>query len=440
MKQFVPVFDTKEDLIRINKVISEKQSWDKRVLYEKYIEMYHITKEFIKEKNLILYGGTALNMALPKNLRFYDNYELPDYDFFSYDAKNHAKELADIYAAKCYKFVEVRPGIHNETYKVYVDFQPVADITDIPQRLFIDLLETSMEERPTILKKNPSLDMNIAPLSFLRLAFHIELSRPEGFIERWPKIYSRMALFYSTYPLNFEPCPDIFVPEPRTRIFELAQVALNYCKTHMLPIMGLEAIKMYLKYHGTEIEDNVIVDKGMALLEVISLDYERTVESIKLLLSSMLEKDEKLTVTHHAPLNKSELIPRHYVISLDSHNLGIMKRPLVVVYSSHACYSYKELDGINVLSIDSMLSLMYAYTFSHRDYFEVSKVKCLINMLLNLQYKHLHSKKYVWRRFDLLCYGIQPKIEDVKKQRWGSKKTFQIYRPEIKPKAPPKKI
>jgi hypothetical protein len=422
------IFDVNKDLIEIEKVIDEKQGLTKKILFEKYIAMYNVTKEYIQEKNLILYGGLALNMILPKSKRFYDEYELPDYDFFSFDSKTHAKELADKYHKLGYNYIEVKPGIHYETYKVYVDFQPVADITDIPIKLFNHLLEISLEERSTLLKNNSNIDINIAPLSFLRLAFHVELSRPDGYIERWPKIYKRMALFYNTYPLYYKQCENIFVKEPNERVQDLTKVVLNYSKIHGFPVFGLEAIKIYLNQSKIKgITENDIFDESMPRIELISTDYKQTSTNIKMLLESMINNDEKVVLKFHSALNKSELIPKHFIISLISSDN--VSRPVCIIYNSQACYSYKIIEGVNILTIDAMLSMMYASIFTARTYYNIDKIKCAINLLLNVQYKNLKSKSYIWKRFDLLCYGVQPQIEDVKRKRWNSKKTFRIYRP-----------
>ena len=48
------------------------------------IKMIKIVENFIKQKNLICYGGTAINNILPKEDQFYDkDVEIPDYDFSS---------------------------------------------------------------------------------------------------------------------------------------------------------------------------------------------------------------------------------------------------------------------------------------------------------------------------------------------------------------------
>ena len=101
------------------------------------IKIFTIVENFIKKKSLIAYGGIALNSILPKQDQFYNlDIELPDYDFFSTNALHDAKELADYYVKEGFTEVEAKPGVHHGTYKVYVNFIPVADITFLDKELF----------------------------------------------------------------------------------------------------------------------------------------------------------------------------------------------------------------------------------------------------------------------------------------------------------------
>ena len=96
-----------------------------------------IVESFLRKKFLICYGGTAINNILPKQDQFYNkDVEIPDYDFYSPNALNDAKELVDIYIQNGFQEVEAKSGQHHGTYKVYVNFIPVADITQMPKELF----------------------------------------------------------------------------------------------------------------------------------------------------------------------------------------------------------------------------------------------------------------------------------------------------------------
>ena len=99
-----------------------------------------IVEEFLRDKKLICYGGTAINNILPEKDQFYNkDLEIPDYDFFSPNALDDAKELADIYAKSGYDSIEAKSGVHHGTYKVYVNYIPVADITFLEKELFASL-------------------------------------------------------------------------------------------------------------------------------------------------------------------------------------------------------------------------------------------------------------------------------------------------------------
>ena len=123
-------------------------------------QVISILEQFLKKKKLVCYGGTAINNVLPKKDQFYDrDLEIPDYDFYSPNAMEDAKELADIYAKKGYESVEARAGMHHGTFKVFVQFIPIADITQMDSTLF-----------KSIVKEAIKIDgILYAPVNFLRL-------------------------------------------------------------------------------------------------------------------------------------------------------------------------------------------------------------------------------------------------------------------------------
>ena len=60
----------------------------KRVVNSEDIQkIINVVEDFLKTKNLICYGGTAINSILPESDKFYNkDIEIPDYDFFSFNA------------------------------------------------------------------------------------------------------------------------------------------------------------------------------------------------------------------------------------------------------------------------------------------------------------------------------------------------------------------
>ena len=123
--------DLKELQILRNAVENAEQVVGKRLAKSDIIlNIIKILEDFLKKKKLVCYGGTAINNILSPEQQFYNkDIEIPDYDFFSPHALNDATELADIYSKKGYIDVEAKAGVHTGTYKVYVNYIPIADIT-----------------------------------------------------------------------------------------------------------------------------------------------------------------------------------------------------------------------------------------------------------------------------------------------------------------------
>ena len=83
-----------------------------------------VVREFIKEKGLKLYGGQALHehLVLKDGKGLYKKDEFPDYDVFSPDAWDHAKELSKRLFEMGYSYVEAKPSILNDKQKEALEF------------------------------------------------------------------------------------------------------------------------------------------------------------------------------------------------------------------------------------------------------------------------------------------------------------------------------
>ena len=182
----VKIFQEKElEILRKAVDNAEERSAKKVIDSPDVKEIISIVEEFLQNKKLICYGGTAINNILPEQDKFYNkNLEIPDYDFFSPNAMNDAKELADIYYKRGYDEVEAKAGIHVGTFKVFVNYIPVADITFLDKKIFRILLKESIKVN----------NIYYCPANYLRMSMYLELSRPNGDVSRWEKILKRLRL------------------------------------------------------------------------------------------------------------------------------------------------------------------------------------------------------------------------------------------------------
>ena len=115
---------------------------------------------------------------------FIKDIQLPDYDFFSANPIDDSKELADIYHKNGYTDVEAKSGLHFGTFKVFVNFIPIADITFLHPEIYNSISKD-------VIKIN---GLHYAPPNFLRMSMYLELSRPDGDVSRWEKILQRLSL------------------------------------------------------------------------------------------------------------------------------------------------------------------------------------------------------------------------------------------------------
>jgi len=194
-------YDEKElEILREAVDLVEKKKGEAVTHDPKVKKIISIVEEFIANKKLVCYGGTAINNILPEDAQFYNkDLELPDYDFYSDNALDHAKELADIYYKAGYEDVEAKSGVHHGTYKVFVNFTGIADITQMEPALFKAI------SRDAVIKQG----IRYAPPDFLRMAMYLELSRPDGDVSRWEKVQKRLTLLNNHYPLKGYNCDKI---------------------------------------------------------------------------------------------------------------------------------------------------------------------------------------------------------------------------------------
>lgn len=99
--------------------------------------VYNDIKNFIIERKRIVYGGYAQNALIikkDKNKAFYKPSDLADIEFYTPDPVGDTIDMCDMLEKKKYKYIEGKEGVHNETYKIFVNFHNYCDISYMPDR------------------------------------------------------------------------------------------------------------------------------------------------------------------------------------------------------------------------------------------------------------------------------------------------------------------
>ena len=368
------------------------------------LDIFGIVRDFIKSERVLCYGGTAINAALDPKDKFYDEiYDLPDYDFFSTRAMDDARRLTDIYAKKKY-MVEAKAGQHFGTYKVFVNFLPVADITQCNRVVFEKLWK----------KKLIRDNIPYVPPDFLRWSMYLELSRPMGDISRWDKVYKRLKLLDAKYPL------------PKCTNAKAA--------THMVPrkfeSYQYDEKKLHLDLKGLLIEEGVIFFGHSAFseytymyqkkkkphavdFEVISTDIRKCEAAIDNGLSNM--GYSPIYITYREKID--EFVPMYFEVRLG-------QAVLAHVYESTSCHSYNVVMdndlkmNMRVASVETLLSFYLIFLYVDH-YNSGHRILCMAQKLTELQKKHRHETTGLLKRFAIDCHGTQKTKKDIMHQKYN---------------------
>lgn len=350
-----------------------------------------IVEDFIKSNRVMCYGGTAINNLLPKEDRFYDpEKDIPDYDFFSETPQIHAAKLADDLVAAGFKSVEVKPGVHLGTFKVFSDYIGVADISHLDKPIFEKLWKNSIEKE----------SIRYVPPNFLRMSIYLELSRPKGDVSRWKKVYSRLMLLNKHY--NVE-CPAID-----------AKMNDNYLTPEVKEDIEKLLIKETIVLLGfnASILQQKPTDKWMLPLDVLVTPEKREDTAKKFL--DIFEPRLGFKLKLKDIPQYGELIPPH--TDIDDPKSG---NTVIRIYETEACHSYhKAPSGLMIASIPTLLQFFFAILYAPEHFLEEmpeQRFLCTAQRLVEMANDNIH------RRYKLLtpitCLGKQKTLVDMRVEK-----------------------
>ena len=360
-----------------------------------------IVEIFLRKKQLICYGGTAINNILPKQDQFYNkDVEIPDYDFYSPNALNDAKELTDLYIQNGFQEVEAKSGQHHGTYKVFVNFIPVADITNIPKELFNAIKRESIRVAGIL----------YSPPNLLRMNMFLELSRPAGDISRWEKVLKRLTLLNKHYPLSAEQCYTVEFQRQMADSAFANKIYENVQHTLMdqgVVFFGGYALSMYSQYMPANLRHQL---EKIPDFDVLSEEPMLTAQIVKERLGDIGVKNVKIIKRPGV----GEVIAPHYEIKVGKDTITFIYQPL-------ACHSYNIVKDngyeVKIATIDTMLSFWLAFLYANRPYYDKDRILCMSKYLFDVQEKNRLAQKGLLKRFSIDCMGHQETVEEMRAEK-----------------------
>ena len=398
--------------------IKENELERKKIQKKRHVndKILNIVRQFIIDKKLICYGGTAINDILPKEQQFY-NYEtdIPDYDFFSPNAMEDAKELCNIFTKENVHNIESKNAFVYGTYKVFVNFVAIADITQVDKGFYEYLLKHNIQKDKVL----------YTPPEFLRMSLHQELARPLGDISRWEKVYSRLHVLNNYFPIltknklktYYEEKLDLTNIETKEAYEQLFE---HFRKKKMVFCNFDIAIRLMHKYMkiGLKFKKD--------FTDIFIMYTDNLPQAIKGLKDKSIEGLEVKKVK-----SVYKFVDNYCYLYLKGEVIGI-------IFATNSCLAYNVVKHkrreIQVGNIDTLLNLYFSLLLINDVPLNKTLIKEVIDKLQYVvnnysdildKYDHISSIPEKLKRFNLPCYGKQQDKEDVLKERSSKYRKFR---------------
>jgi hypothetical protein len=345
-----------------------------------------VVEKFLRKSKRVCYGGQAINTYMPETLKFYnEEYDLPDYDFFTPFADRDVIDLVALLQKAGFTEVNERIGIHKGTRKILVNFIPIADITEVESSLYRTFLRRSTQKN----------GIHYVDPDVLRMNMYLELSRPAGQVGRWEKVFERLLLLNLAQPMDT--CSGKTIKEKKIEPY-IRKKILNYVIEQKRVLAGAELGFIYRASAQERLpEMNWILESGGAII-FFSSDIYKDAEKIQTLLGH--KKTNRQTER-----GVEDFLPRRVLIKKGGQTV-------IMIIEEMACNAFNELEmGGRTLRIASLDTLVYLYIllgiFTKDDDKIGVPLLCLAQRLVELENKIRISPTHTFPLFSIKCSGHQ---------------------------------
>lgn len=408
-----------KQMVELKKVVEEASQ---KISYEsahnpEILYALDIITQFLRKKGRVCYGGMAINSILPKQLKFYNfDKELPDYDFFTPNLEEDIKEIVKNLRAAGFTEVNERIGIHEGTHKILVNFTPVADMSVMNKVLYDSIYDRSVVKD----------GIHYCDHEFLRMMMYLELSRPRGQVERWEKVYERLLLLNSAFPIKS--CSKPFKISSRSNITNEKSKIFDFLVDKGRILIGAGVISLYntilhkKNKEGKKQNNNITIQwilnqRG----PLISMSPHAIRDAIDI--RQLLSNDD---ITVETIRGGQEVLPDRVVIYKKN-------TPILMIIQETACHSlnvFEIIDStnntkkkINIGSLDTMLTIYLSFSiFANKEMASIVgfPVLCLCQKLMdmNKRLKEMGGKDQI-PAFSIDCKGYQKGYSTLLREKAG---------------------
>jgi hypothetical protein len=415
-----PHFDKEKFKDQLERMSMEADEAQKKIDFAsahnpEVLKSIEVVEAFLRRKHRLCYGGQAINAHLPPKYKFYDpKLNIPDYDFFTPNQKADIQELVKDLQDAGFTEISDREGMHKGTTKLYVNYIPVADLTDIDERLYALLSEREYKNNGI-----SYMDSNT-----LRLLMYLELSRPKGEVERWSKVYERLLLLNSFSPVKHCKADQKKFPKGILSSKEVDGI-MDFIIQEGRVFAGADLNGFYKHSFGNKAPTAKWLLHAKQPIFFYSPDL--AADSKHFTYELQHTSNQKTFVTNVEALG-GDLIPKMTIFLRKNV-------PFLVILSESACHSYynvpiRENKFLRVATMDTLITAFFGLSLLKYKFMSLSALECLANELVEVSYRARNKPElFPFPFVSLICSGhqkglpslIREKVKRIKKKREKAK-------------------
>jgi len=290
--------------------------------------------------------------------------------------------------------------MHEGTTKIYVDYVPVADITEIHPKIY-----ETLYKRSAVFDKIHYLDANS-----LRMLMYLELSRPRGEVTRWSKVFERLMIF------------NEFVPIRLCKIYQ---------KRTMLTTYHIEMVLRYIMINKRIFAGADLIDFYDQALKDRNVHMNITTKKPILFFSPNSYKDATELVTQFKTLHPKRQHKKFNIQTFTIHRVDMIpyftmvrygKQIIVCIIEYSACHAYITVPShnstIKIASLDTLISLYFSLGLLHTRLFNIGSMECMALKLVEINMKARDDYgEYLFPFISVKCSGHQTTLPSLIREK-----------------------
>ena len=210
---------------------------------------------------------------------FYKDVDTPDIEFYSFEPIKDLIELCDYLKSKKFKYVQGSEGLHEGTYKIFVNFVNYCDITYLPKNIYDNCKYIENKKM-----------LRLADPYFMLIDIYRVFTDPMTSYWRLDKTFKRYLRVYKYYPLTLTNTNIFFGSLSNENILQVIRKEIIHNSNYI--VVGSYAYNYYIKKVNN---DTIKINFYEIITENINIEAQKIYIKLKKIYN------DKITIKEYYP-------------------------------------------------------------------------------------------------------------------------------------------